>query len=121
MTLRQVDFIKVYTGVCQSCGRIGETSTEVAGARDLHPDAEPVSGLNGIFTENTSAITLLRSESGALNVRASLETAYAIYTVSGRRIMNGRLTQGDNRIATAALPSGIYILQTPGATHKFRR
>lgn len=121
VTLRQVDFIKVYTGVCQSCGRIGETSTEVAGARDLHPDAEPVSGLNGIFTENTSAITLLRSESGALNVRASLETAYAIYTVSGRRIMNGRLTQGDNRIATAALPSGIYILQTPGATHKFRR
>ena len=121
VTLRQVDFIKVYTGVCQSCGSIGETSTEVAGARDLHPDAEPVSGLNGIFSENTSAITLLRSEGGALNVRSSSETAYAIYTASGHRIMNGRLMQGDNRIAIAAFSPGIYMLQTQGAILKFRR
>lgn len=33
------DFIRVYTGILQSCGWIGETSTEITQARDLHiPD-----------------------------------------------------------------------------------
>lgn len=34
-----IDFVKVYTGLQQVCGWLGETSTEVAGAVDLHPDA----------------------------------------------------------------------------------
>ncbi|MBO7609917.1 MAG: dockerin type I repeat-containing protein [Muribaculaceae bacterium] len=40
--LSQVDFIKVYSGMMQQCGWIGETSTEVCGGIDLHPDAVPV-------------------------------------------------------------------------------
>lgn len=44
--LKQVKYIKVYNGVLQQCGWIGETSTEVAGAIDLHPDAVP-EGLKG--------------------------------------------------------------------------
>lgn len=31
-----IDFVKVYTGVRQNCGWLGETSTEVAGITDLH-------------------------------------------------------------------------------------
>ena len=31
-----VDFVRVYTGVNQECGWIGETSTEITHARDLH-------------------------------------------------------------------------------------
>ena len=31
-----VDFIKIYTGVNQQCGWVGETSTEVVGITDLH-------------------------------------------------------------------------------------
>ncbi|MCH5175677.1 MAG: hypothetical protein J1F40_07310 [Prevotellaceae bacterium] len=31
-----IHFVRVYTGVNQSCGWIGETSTEVLGANDLH-------------------------------------------------------------------------------------
>ena len=31
-----VDFVRVYTGVNQECGWIGETSTEISHARDLH-------------------------------------------------------------------------------------
>lgn len=37
--LNAIDFVKVYTALHQQCGMIGETSTEVKGARDLHPDA----------------------------------------------------------------------------------
>ncbi len=33
-----VDFIRVYTGVNQSCGWLGETSTEICRAEDLHID-----------------------------------------------------------------------------------
>jgi len=40
VTLPQIDFIKIYTGLNQYCGWIGETSTEVAGGIDFHPDAE---------------------------------------------------------------------------------
>jgi hypothetical protein len=31
-----IDFVRVYTGVNQECGWIGETSTEISHARDLH-------------------------------------------------------------------------------------
>ncbi|WP_407401068.1 dockerin type I repeat-containing protein [Sodaliphilus sp.] len=39
--IKQVKYIKVYNGVLQQCGWLGETSTEVGGAIDLHPDAVP--------------------------------------------------------------------------------
>lgn len=37
--LLAIDFIKVYSAINQYCGWIGETSTEVCGAIDLHPEA----------------------------------------------------------------------------------
>ncbi|MBQ5409108.1 MAG: dockerin type I repeat-containing protein, partial [Muribaculaceae bacterium] len=37
--LMQVDFVKVYCAELQDCGWLGETSTEVCGAIDLHPNA----------------------------------------------------------------------------------
>lgn len=39
VNLNSIDFVRVYTGLNQSAGWLGETSTEVAGAEDLHPDA----------------------------------------------------------------------------------
>ena len=38
--LDAVDFIKVYTALHQQIGMLGETSTEIKGAVDLHPEAE---------------------------------------------------------------------------------
>ena len=35
------DFIRVYTGLNQYCGWLGETSTEISGARDLHIYIKP--------------------------------------------------------------------------------
>lgn len=37
--LSEIHFVKVYTALQQVCGMLGETSTEIKGARDLHPDA----------------------------------------------------------------------------------
>lgn len=39
VNLPGADFIRVYTGVNQQCGWIGETSTEVSRAEDLHVEA----------------------------------------------------------------------------------
>ena len=41
-----IDFIRVYNGENQKCGWLGETSTEIAGAEDLHLDAS-ITGRTG--------------------------------------------------------------------------
>ena len=50
VNLTHIDFIKVYNAENQYCGWIGETSTEVAGGIDYHPDApmpqSPVGDVN---------------------------------------------------------------------------
>jgi len=40
VNIDHIDYVRVYTGLNQSAGWLGETSTEVTGAQDLHPDAE---------------------------------------------------------------------------------
>ncbi len=40
VNLTHIDFVKVYNAMNQYCGWTGETSTEVAGGIDFHPDAE---------------------------------------------------------------------------------
>ena len=35
--LTHIDFVRVYNGMHQVCGNLGETSTEITGAEDLHP------------------------------------------------------------------------------------
>ncbi len=40
ISLNYIDFVKVYSAMNQMAGWLGETSTEVCGAHDLHPDAE---------------------------------------------------------------------------------
>lgn len=42
VTLPGVDFVRVYTGLSQCCGWLGETSTELCRAQDLHLDDTPV-------------------------------------------------------------------------------
>ena len=39
VTLDHVDFIRCYNAMNQVCPNIGETSTEISGAEDLHPEA----------------------------------------------------------------------------------
>ena len=57
VNLNEIDFIKVQTGVNQQCGWIGETSTEVSGAVDLHPNAV-ITGCDDISKEVTEKTLL---------------------------------------------------------------
>ena len=50
-----IHFIMVYNAINQSCGWIGETSTEICGGEDLHPDAE-LSGVDTIIDDENAAV-----------------------------------------------------------------
>lgn len=54
VTLDHVDFIRCYNAMNQLCGAIGETSTEITGAQDLHITTEEPRGINDITTGNRS-------------------------------------------------------------------
>lgn len=49
--LATIDFVRIYTALNQSAGWLGETSTEVCGATDLHPDA--VAGIHPVHNDKT--------------------------------------------------------------------
>ena len=54
-----IHFVKVYNAMNQVCGWLGETSTEVLGAYDLHPEAEQQTAL---WESRTSPANGLRKE-----------------------------------------------------------
>ena len=62
VNLQYIDFIKVYNAVNQYCGWMGETSTEVAGGIDFHPEAVLpliVGDVNGDAEVNISDVNAL--------------------------------------------------------------
>jgi len=71
--LRSIDFVRVYTGLNQSAGWLGETSTEICGATDLHPNAE--AGIRRAKTEETETRLDLwgRSLPGAYWIRRTIK------------------------------------------------
>jgi len=54
--LNGIHFVKVYNAMNQVCGWLGETSTEVLGAYDLHPEAELPTALGEIRSASESSV-----------------------------------------------------------------
>ncbi len=93
VALDGIDFVKVYTGVNQYAGWLGETSTEVLGANDLHMTGEDYEDPNTPTTighantaepESTSIFTI----SG---LRVNAITRRGVYVSKGKKvkIING--------------------------------
>ena len=79
VTLTHAHFFRVYTAQNQVCGWLGETSTEVAGAEDLHLEAslQQASGIGA-----------------ALNDNGQMINDKFVYDLQGRQIVNRQLTRG---------------------------
>ncbi len=77
--LSGVHFIRVYTGLNQYCGAIGETSTEVMDAWDMHPEAMP-SGICQPSIGSARATKQLRD--GQIRIYRGHES----YTILGTKI-----------------------------------
>ena len=71
-----VDFIRVYTAVNQDCGWIGETSTEILGAEDLHLD--------------TSVQRIKDAQAGVHEVMMPSSAAGPYYHLSGQKTTPSR-------------------------------
>lgn len=52
VSLDRIDFVRVYNGMNQTCGWLGETSTEVIGAEDLHLDESIAMGISSVESDN---------------------------------------------------------------------
>ena len=118
--LTHIDFVKVYTAVNQYCGWIGETSTEVCGAEDLHPDAEVV-GVDAVDADD-DVLTLMASNAYGVALRNGGEAMEAqIYSVSGGIVKQTVLASGDNLIDVASLPKGVYIIRAGRKAIKFAK
>ncbi len=88
-----VDFVRVYTGVNQTCGWTGETSTEICHAEDMHL-AESLQAIS----DAVAAIATVRQESAA---------ATAVYDMHGRQLAAPRrgisIVRGSNGIAVKVI------------------
>ena len=90
-----IHFVKVYTALNQDCGWLGETSTEVMGAVDLHQ--------TGIDTDDIWAPT----ESAIHPTRYIAPARTRYYDLRGRAV----------DLSTA--PAGIYVEQGPQGALKY--
>lgn len=117
VALTHIDFVKVYTAVNQYCGWIGETSTEICGAEDLHPDAEVVS-VNRV--EKTKDVILMASNSLHVVLRNGGDTVSCIiFSMNGEVAKTVALDNGDNYVDVSMLPQGVYVLKTDADVIKF--
>lgn len=104
--LPSVDFIKVQSAMLQNTGWLGETSTEVCGAEDLHPDAVPESSsVADTFVPEPRVWT----NGGTLWINADAGMPLNVYTLTGLRIHTGVTSGGAE--AVMALPDGFHIVE----------
>ncbi len=104
--LEYIDFIKIHTAQLQQAGWLGETSTEVTGIVDLHPDAK----LQETSVHSTKAFNLeISIADGNLSIK-NIENiqSVTIYNVQGSSLI---FTKNQNDIDISALPNGIYLLK----------
>ena len=111
-----IDFVKVYTAINQTCGSIGETSTEIKGAEDLHPYALAVESISADVDVMVTCIGgMLRISS-----MAGSEFEAQVFNVSGICVGTFAVSQGDNVFDLSNLAAGIYVVKIPSQAYKIR-
>lgn len=110
--LEGIHFIKVYTGVNQYCGWLGETSTEIIGAYDLH--LKDPTGLNDIADGKNVAYC----KNGVLHLRGFASGSRVRMSDISGRVLTEFSVENEEEEHPLSFPAGIYILQTEKSSHK---
>lgn len=105
--LTAIDFVKVYTAVNQTCDFLGETSTEICGARDLHFVAS--------LTDVKAAVEPLRLSGRTLVVTVGSAARAEVFDAAGQRVVVSDCGAGRTEIDLSALPAGIYVARAAGS------
>lgn len=112
--LAAIDFIKVCTGQLQQCAHLGESSTEITGGEDLHPDATVGTSVADISADPVS-ISVSPAGDGLYITTSSTEISATIYSTAGVQVKRATIAEGVSTLDLSALPSGLYIM-TAGTT-----
>ncbi len=119
-----IHFVKVYTGVLQYCGWLGESSTEVMGALDLHLTGEdetdifrPGTALNEIIDPSFTLLTTLVQDH--LLCTADRQQTVYIVDMTGRVVLETTVKKGTTDINCRSLEQGLYLLRTAQAAYRF--
>ena len=118
VNLPGIHFVKVYTGVNQYCGWLGETSTEIMGAEDLHVNAESGNSIENSY-ESRSIALLNNPVTDQLIISSPEKQEAQIYNIWGHNIMPISLETGTNYINCNHLPKGLYFLIAKNNKIKF--
>lgn len=113
-----IHFVKVFTGVNQYCGWLGETSTEIAGAQDLHLLPWEGSGIEAVEAE-PPFVLLSNPVKERMLLTSRLSQDVTVYNSFGREVMRVCLQAGTNNVPCGALPAGMYVLAGKGLSLKF--
>lgn len=117
--LPSVDFIKVQSGMLQNTGWLGETSTEVCGAEDLHPEAvAETSGCGSVFSDPTVPQAWMGRD-GNLWLEADGNLPVNVYTVTGMRIFSGQTVGGVQSVPVGQ--HALYIVEIGNHRRKLSR
>jgi hypothetical protein len=115
-----IRFVRVYTGVNQYCGWLGETSTEILGAEDLHltgGDADVSTGLPAV-ADGDDLRLLGNPVRRQLRIQSTVRQSAEVYGPAGNRVMSFILAEGVNSIDCPLAP-GFYVLTSGRRTVKF--
>ncbi|MDL2314989.1 T9SS type A sorting domain-containing protein [Bacteroidales bacterium OttesenSCG-928-C19] len=116
VSLPGINFVKVYTGVNQYCGWLGESSTEILGAEDLHMTGTYV-GVSKPENKATFSVYPNPVKSN-LHIVSELPQKVEIFNLKGTKINEYSLIRGHNVIDVTGLFNGVYILKANGTIKK---
>lgn len=140
-----VDFVKIYTGVNQSNGWLGENSTEVCRIIDAHVTREGSNptldesvaidqSVLGAFLEaypdgNTASVASITADNDNLRLYFDRSTGCVsfnapgggtaqIFNHNGMLLYNASFHAGENNIDISNFPAGLYLIRIDGKTIK---
>ncbi len=102
--LDYIDFIRVHTGLLQEAGSLGETSTELRGIEDLHPQAQLSANIDEHFTQKLQ-LSINHKKLTISNIKNVVEIV--LLDLTGKKY---RSIKNQNSISLDNMENGIYIV-----------
>lgn len=103
--LKQIDFVKIYTGVNQVNGWTGECSTEYRSIEDLHAKE-----ITPVMNHTESKIEIIQY-ARTIHISTEENACLYIYNINGNCVYRKEVNNGKSEIELSNLTNGVYIVK----------